>query len=126
MRARRAGDELVGRKTVAGGLLARKQAKRVRLSLRAPPAELPAIGAIALAGAFGQIDVDFVANFLAVAAAVIRLLHDGSPSIDRCDAVNERCSNKNGQEDGVAASAFSICGLRVVSRLRSVISPISL
>jgi hypothetical protein len=77
--AMRPRDELGDWKAVAGHLLARQQAERVRFHRDAPPAQLPAIGAVALAGALGEVDVGLVADFLAVAAAVIRLLHAGLP-----------------------------------------------
>src|SRR5262245_48616757 len=73
--AMRALDRLVGRERVAGQLLAREQAERVRFDGDAPPAQLPAIGAVTLAGAFGEVDVGLVADFSAAAAAVVRLLH---------------------------------------------------
>src|SRR5262245_24371673 len=73
--AERPGYHLARRESVAKLLLAREQAKRLGLDADAPPTQLPTVGAVALAGAGGEVDVRFEPNFAAAAAAMVALLH---------------------------------------------------
>ena len=65
------GAELVVRQLAVTG----QKAKGIRLGDRAPPPGLSTERAVALGGAFTQIDIRFIADCSAVATSYLRFLH---------------------------------------------------